>query len=142
MEIFWSATRVTFILGEWRDDYIAAGSWPDDAVEVEHSVYETFGGDAPLGKVLGVGEDGMPTWIDAPALPDNVIIANNTAHKSGLMKEANNQISILTDATDPDLVDLVDPNDVELLQQWKLYRIALNKVTDMLHPVWPVVPNA
>ena len=75
--------------------------------------------------------------------PPDTTELDNLMLQSNLMAEANHHISVLTDATDPDIMgDDIDPNDVALLKAWKLYRVQLSKVTDMLNPVWPTKPNA
>lgn len=51
------------------------------------------------------------------------------------------QISILTDATDPDIVDEPTPEDVALLVQWKKYRQALRTVDVTADTIkWPEQP--
>ena len=143
MEVyFFSATTNTFYMESMKDDYVMAGTWPSDAIEVSEAVFQEYCGQPPSGKTRGADDSGMPAWVDLPPRSDEDIIVGNTGHKQFLIKEASQEISILTDATDPNIVDPVDPNDVALLREWKLYRIALNKVTDMLNPVWPKQPNA
>lgn len=80
-------------------------------------------------------------WVEDTEAKDNAIIQSNTQLKSYYLSIASEQINILTDATEESLVEQVDPNDVALLKSWKLYRIALNKITDMLNPSWPVMPE-
>lgn len=61
----WSRLNNTFYPIRMQARYIAAGTWPEDAVEVDDSVFAAFGqGGPPAGKKRGVGEDGMPVWID------------------------------------------------------------------------------
>lgn len=61
--------------------------------------------------------------------------------KIDLINFATMQIGILTDATDPDVVDEVNPDDVSLLLAWKKYRQALRSVDTSKVPVtWPDQP--
>lgn len=72
--------------------------------------------------------------------PDTTEQDNRIKH-SQLMSEATQHILLLTDATDPDIMgDDINPGDIELLKQWKAYRVKLSRVTDMLNPVWPDQP--
>jgi hypothetical protein len=63
------------------------------------------------------------------------LIAIATEEKARLTNLANVQISILTDATDPDIVDDPDPADAALLVLWKKYRQDLRKVIVTALPV-------
>lgn len=55
---------------------------------------------------------------------------------------ANLQIQILTDATDPDIVDSPTAEDIALLLAWKKYRQALRAVVTTANPVlWPTQPQ-
>lgn len=81
-------------------------------------------------------------WVEDSVQADASTTASNTQLKEYLMYKASQQIAILTDATDPDVMgDDVDPIDVTNLKLWKAYRVKLSKVTDMLNPVWPDMPN-
>lgn len=71
-EFYWSKSRVAFFPASLHHRYIAAGSWPDDAVAVADAVFTEYGSShAPEGKTLGVSEDGLPTWVDkTPMTPE------------------------------------------------------------------------
>jgi Caudovirales tail fibre assembly protein, lambda gpK len=69
------------------------------------------------------------------------VLTSNTSQRDALMGTVNERIAILTDATDPDIVDAVDPADTAALKKWKLYRIALSKI-DLTKPAWPTAPSA
>lgn len=82
-------------------------------------------------------------WVNDPEAVDKLIEEKNSQLKIKLTTEANHQISVLTDATDPDIMgDDINPEDVTNLKLWKAYRVQLSRVTDMLNPVWPKQPNA
>lgn len=50
-----------------QDIYEQAGTWPDDAVDVDDSVYQEFAANiSPVGKMRAVGGDGLPIWTDIP----------------------------------------------------------------------------
>lgn len=94
------------------------------------------------GIVQGMTYDG--TNFAAPVVPPPSaaeILAANTAEQSTLIATATTKIAVLTDATDPDIVDTVDPADVAALKAWKQYRVAVSKVDLTAEsPVWPVAP--
>jgi hypothetical protein len=59
----WSATNNAFYPYAFQSDYLAAGSWPTDAVAVDNSVYAEYGqATPPAGSIRGV-VDGQPGWI-------------------------------------------------------------------------------
>lgn len=53
-----------------RQDYIDAGTWPSDGIEVDDSVFEEFY-IAPPGKIRVGGDDGLPVWADIPTPPNS-----------------------------------------------------------------------
>ena len=48
-----------------KREYELSGTWPDDGVDVDDSVYDAFKV-VPDGKMIGTDTDGMPCWIDIP----------------------------------------------------------------------------
>jgi len=70
MTFSFSASRKAFFPADLRDDYEAAGSWPDDAVEVSEQVWRAFVAQPPEGKAIGAGDDGQPAWVDIPPQPE------------------------------------------------------------------------
>jgi len=100
-------------------------------IEVTADVYATIGPDSQYidGKVVQ-GEPQTPVLT-----PDAV-----ASIRDSRIAYATTKISILTDSTDPDLVDEVDQADVALLKKWKQYRIALTKI-DLNNPAWPEMPE-
>lgn len=90
-----------------------------------------------------IGPDAQ--FIDGEVIkgPPKVVVLSpeaNQAIKNARINYASQEISVLTDKTDPDLVDVVDPADVALLKKWKKYRLALTAV-DVNNPEWPVMPE-
>lgn len=106
-------------------DYV--GPIKEGFTTLEPAQYDTWGGNA---------------WSHDQVAQDEATIAANTAEKIYRNDEASHQILVLTDATDPDIMGGdVNPEDVELLKQWKAYRVKLNRIVDMLNPVWPAKPE-
>lgn len=69
MLYFYSAVKNAFFPDELRDAYQNAGTWPQDAAEVDESVFATYSASPPEGKQRAAGVDGLPCWVDIP-LPD------------------------------------------------------------------------
>lgn len=61
---YFSPSENAFYAGELKDSYIAADSWPHDAVEIDESVYLEFVNEPPPGLSRGVSSSGMPCWIE------------------------------------------------------------------------------
>lgn len=65
--MFYSAISNAFFPDEMREDYEAAGTWPDDAIEVTQTEWGMYGlGEAPEGMQRAAGEDGRPMWLPTP----------------------------------------------------------------------------
>lgn len=69
MLYYYSAVKNAFFPDELKGTYQNAGSWPQDAAEVEESVFTTYSASPPQGKQRAAGKDGLPCWVDIP-LPD------------------------------------------------------------------------
>lgn len=141
MEYLYDAVTNAFYPLPLRPDYEAAGVWPESGVIVNEEVFAEFQ-NPPPGKIRAPDESGNPSWVNSPPPSDVQVKASNVALKSQYLKEANDQIDILTDATDPDIMgEDINPVDVTMLKLWKKYRVELSRVTDMLNPVWPTLPQ-
>lgn len=69
MLYYYSAVKNAFFPDELKGAYQNAGNWPQDATEVEESVFTTYSAPPPEGKQRAAGKDGLPCWVDIP-LPD------------------------------------------------------------------------
>lgn len=78
MLYYYSAVKNAFFPDELKDAYQNAGNWPQDAAEVEESVFTTYSASPPQGKQRAAGKDGLPCWVDIP-LPD-IKDARNQKH--------------------------------------------------------------
>ncbi|WP_429873708.1 tail fiber assembly protein [Escherichia coli] len=72
-----------------KDNYIAAGSWPADGIEVDDAVFYEFTGKTPAGKIRIAGSDGLPAWGDAPPLSEEEAIVATEIVKQRLIEQAN-----------------------------------------------------
>lgn len=65
MYIF-SKTTLAFYPVQLKENYISAGTWPDDGVDVTEEIFNEFNSTAPDGKQRGADADGYPAWVDIP----------------------------------------------------------------------------
>lgn len=123
--------------------YELAGTCPSDLVPVAEEVFVEFAVDLPPeGKTRGVGADGMPAWIDAPAVSDDELRMRNEANRTYLMRLAGERIAPLEDAVD---LGVATDKEVALLAEWKRYRVDLRRMEEQpgypLEVVWPSEPQ-
>lgn len=71
-----------------KQDYIDAGSWPADGVEVDEAVFAEFQ-ITPAGKIRVTGEDGLPEWGDIPPPSPRELIAVAETEKQERIDHAN-----------------------------------------------------
>jgi len=131
----YSASQNVFLMNEWHESYVAAGSWPDDAVEVTDIIFNEFSVPA-AGKIRVAGSGGLPAWTDIPPPTADELIATAKAKQQALINEASSIIAPLKDALDG---GYIDDEDKPRLTAWQKYRYALTKV-DPAKPAWPDKP--
>ena len=84
---FYSAKSNAFYYADFKNDYEQNGTWPEDAIEVDDSVYVEFAAnEPPSGKIRAAGNDGLPTWIDIPAPTSEQILESNINTRNRLMQ--------------------------------------------------------
>ncbi len=82
-------------------------------------------------------------WVETGGPTHEMLVGEATAKRSSLIAEASEAISLLTDATDPDIMgDDIRPEDVALLKAWKAYRVQLSRIKpdDAPNITWPTKP--
>lgn len=122
----YSKKNNAFYLIENKELYEINGTWSDDCIHVSNSIYNEFAASAPpAGKVRAAGEDGFPVWVDLPPPTDDEIIEINELNKKQLIENANTIITPLQDAVE---LEMATDEEVELLKQWKKYRVLLNRL--------------
>lgn len=68
--MYYSITTSGFYPESLKADYIKAGTFPDDAIELTPEEVETYQGkQPPEGKQLG-SVNGRPAWVDIPPLSE------------------------------------------------------------------------
>lgn len=113
MTFFWSPSRVAFFSDEFRADYDAAGSWPDDAVAVSDDTWTAHIGAAPDGQMLAA-VDGQPGFVAAPTAPTPTTITATaflgrfTAPELGALVSSPATLLLMITAAAAGRIDLTD----------------------------------
>lgn len=89
MKYVYSATSNAFYPVALKSSYEATGDWPVDGVDVDESVFATYTGTAPSGKMMGSDENGYPAWVAMPPLTREQQIAVAENEKVSRIAEAN-----------------------------------------------------
>lgn len=123
-----------------KHDYVLAGTWPDDAVELESSTALEFMGEAPEDKIMRPGSDGLPAWVDTPPPSPAQLSEQAEQRKTRLLEMAQDTISIWQTKL---LLGRISDADKASLNAWLDYIDALTAIDTSLAPDinWPVKPE-
>ncbi|NWA23732.1 tail fiber assembly protein [Pseudomonas gingeri] len=140
--LMFSAFTAGFYPADEKDIYVAAGTWPVDAIEMsEAEVSEFWCVQAPDGKLLGADAGGRPAWVDIPAPSVEELTSRAVALMNQYISAATVAIAPLQDAVD---LDIATDADTANLKLWKQYRVAINRVSEQPgYPAtigWPTPP--
>lgn len=140
MLFFYSATTKGFYLSELKDDYVSAGTWPADAIEISERWYNHLIEGQGKGKVITVNEYGQPVLSDQPRPTKDELILVAEAQKHNFFGEATAAISPLQDAVD---LGIATDTEIKQLKALKEYRVALNRLDTSSAPDinWPARPE-
>ncbi|EPU3572240.1 tail fiber assembly protein [Escherichia coli] len=140
MSYTYSPSRNTFYPDEWRGNYEAAGTWPEDGISVTTEMRNEFVGKAPEGKCRVPGENGLPCWGDLPKLESSAtsLQAQTAIELPLLMQKATLAIAPLQDAVD---LGIATGEEVERLNSLKAYRVALSRTNPSAGDVLPSFPE-
>lgn len=137
MDYYFSAKENAFYPISMENNYINAGTFPDDVVLVENAVFETFSQLPPDGKERGVVH-GMPEWIDL-TINQNEVLQRMERQKKELINEASEMINPMLDAKNG---GYIENDDIARLDKWQRYRYELTKIdTSLLNIEWPEKPQ-
>lgn len=122
-----------------KPDYISAGSWPDDGVEVSEAIYRQFL-TPPAGKMLIANQDGLPEWGNIPPPTPEQLQHRAESQKRHAMRVSAEKIAICQDAVD---LDIATDSEKSSLAAWRKYRVLLNRVDCTTAPdiKWPEQPK-
>ncbi len=136
----YSAKNNMFYLLSIKQNYINAGSWPDDAIDVVEPVFLEFAAERPPeGKRRVAGADGLPAWADIPPPTPSELQQRAERKKRHLLNDADTQIMRLERIVRR---NMATDNEVNLLDSWELYSIALTRLdcSSAFDIGWPEQP--
>lgn len=134
-----SKTTLGFYPADDKQAYINVGTLPDDVIEVDDNVRNTYNAQAPEGKKLDVDSDGMPVWTDLPAPTASELIAQANIKQTSLLTAAKNTISLWQSEL---LLGIISDTDRAKLTAWIAYIKAVQAIdTTKLPVIWPVQPS-
>ncbi|WP_368870073.1 tail fiber assembly protein [Proteus mirabilis] len=139
MNYYFSAQENAFYPASMKNDYIIAGTFPDDAALVDDSVYEEFSKNPPDNKIR-IAVNGLPAWGEKPPLTKDEMVIVEERKKASLISEATSVIDPMSDAKNG---GYIEKEDIKRLDLWQRYRYALTKVDTSLTPdiEWPQKPE-
>lgn len=135
----WSPSHNNFFPESMLGEYEQAGWDLSDLISIGDDVFNKFSSTPPEGKVRACGDDGMPSWVDAPLPSHDELTKEAENKKQALIAEATIVIAPLQDAVD---FGMETPEEAAALKEWKIYRVLLNRVDTSLGAdvVWPTPP--
>lgn len=66
----YSASKNAFYPDSLIPEYTNSGTLPDDLLDVSDDIFMEYTGIPPSGKLRGADENGMPTWLNEPDIPN------------------------------------------------------------------------
>lgn len=138
---YFSSSTNEFIPLELEEQYVDAGTFPDDSKLVADEVSEEFLQPAPEGKIRVVGDDGMPAWVDLPPLTPEEIIAAAEADKLQRINDANDYVNS-KQWPGKAAIGRLKGEELEQYSLWLDYLDALEAVKTARAPDidWPIPP--
>lgn len=137
----YSASQNVFLMNEWSESYIAADSWPADAIEVSEEVFNEFSVPEE-GKIRVAGKDGLPAWADIPPPTHDELVAAAEAEKQQRIDQANDYMNSKQWPGKAAMGRLKDAEKVKY-NAWLDYLDELEEVDTTAAPdiTWPVPPE-
>lgn len=135
----YSAKTNMFYPEELRDDYVDAGSWPEDGMEVDDANFAKFTSPPPDGQMRIAGADGLPAWGDKPSPTQEQLVQQTENQKTALLNEASN---VTADWRVELSLGIISDEDKASLTAWVQYVKALKAVDTSAAPsiIWPTPP--
>lgn len=110
---------------------------PKNSIEIPPEYHAELLTKQSRGMIVQPNELGYPIAVELAMTSDDIITKNKSIQQK-LLVDANQNISILQDATE---LDMLEPGDADLLRKWKKYRVLLMRVdTGQCNVSWPQKP--
>ncbi|CAM6972568.1 Tail fiber assembly protein [Citrobacter portucalensis] len=139
-DYMFSPSENAFYLVTLKEDYLSAGTWPTDGIDMKDEDVTAFMGEAPEGKMRGVGSDGLPCWVNVPPPTAEELVERAELMRGSLVAEARDKISLWQTELQ---LGIISDDDKASLIAWMKYIQALNAVDTSTAPdiEWPVKPE-
>lgn len=137
---YYSPSQNSFIPESLKQNYIDAGSFFEDAIEVEDDVWKEYSADTPpAGKIRKANKNGLPEWVDLPPLTTQELALQAEQQKLVLQQAAAAAIAPLERAV---RLKMATEQETEQLTAWERYSVLLNRVDTATAPdiAWPEQP--
>jgi hypothetical protein len=122
--IYYSARDCGFLFSSERRAYDAAGTWPEDAVEVTDDDWQAFGQTAPpAGMRRGSDDEGRPAWITPEVTPEDA----QQQERAWRDRQLSVTDSLVTRHRDELEADRPTTLSAEQYQQLQIYRLDLRE---------------
>ncbi|HCM9127985.1 TPA: tail fiber assembly protein [Enterobacter asburiae] len=141
-EYIYSAKNNAFYPVDMKEDYVEAGSWPDDGKAVSEECFLEFTSVAHADKYRVAGDDGLPAWEAVPAPTKEQLIAAADAEKMRLIGQANASINI-KQWPGKAAIGRLKGDELAQYNLWLDYLDALYVVDTSkgLNAIWPIPPQ-
>ena len=135
----YSPSTSGFYPRDMQAEFEAAGTCPDDLVDVADEDYDLLMQAPSIGKRVVPGPDGYPIAEEIPGPSAEEIATRNKAVRDGFLAVAALRIDPLQDAED---LGMATAEESAKLVAWKRYRVDLIR-TDITAagPTWPETPQ-
>lgn len=135
----WSPSHNNFFPESMLDEYVQAGWDLSDLISIGDDVFNKFSSTPPEGKVRACGDDGMPSWVDAPPPSQDELIKETEAKKQALIAEASQKTQLWQTQL---MLGIITEEDKASLKEWMLYVQDVQAVDPSLGAgvVWPTPP--
>lgn len=124
-----------------KADYERSNTWPENGVEVGEDVFLEYVRVNP-GKIRVPGDDGLPTWADAPAPTKDQLIASAEREKQRRIDAANEYMQS-KQWPGKAAIGRLNGDDLAQYNLWLDYHEALEAVDTSTAPdiTWPEQPQ-
>lgn len=135
-----SPTQNAFYPYSLKEEYLVAGSWPIDGVDVGEDIFEAFTCENPSGKLRVADKEGYPSWGDVPPLTHEESVSQAESTKNGLVLSAKQVISIWQSEL---LLGTISEQDKAKLSSWIAYIKSVLALDTANFPdiTWPEKPE-
>jgi len=139
MKTFYSAKAGGFYQEGLLDAYASRDALPLDLVEIDAVTYQHCMAAPGRGQFVVAGMDGRPVCEFLPSPTSDEIARANSSERDVRLSKAALRIAPLQDAED---TGVATEAELDLLLQWKLYRVALNRLNVNASGLeWPREPG-